>query len=59
MGTYIPKMNEVLKAYRKTESVEKKNRLLKSVLEKATFLRTQDMKHKTEFKLQLYPKIKT
>jgi chromosome segregation ATPase len=58
MESYIPQLIEVLKAYRKTESIEKKNRLLKSILEKATFLRTQEMKHKSEFIIQIYPKIK-
>lgn len=58
MESYIPQLIEVLKAYRKTDSIEKKNRLLKSVLEKATFLRTQEMKHKSEFIIQIYPKIK-
>ncbi|MBA4601871.1 recombinase family protein [Thermoactinomyces mirandus] len=39
---YVPKIKNVLEAYRETEDIEKKNRLLKSVLEKATFLRKKN-----------------
>lgn len=54
---FIPMVKKVLEIYRKTDDIEKKNRLLKSVLEKATYLRKQEWKKKDEFVIQLYPKI--
>lgn len=54
---FIPKVKNVLEAYYQTEDIEKKNRLLKSILEKVTYLRKQDWKQKDHFKIQLYPKI--
>lgn len=55
---YVPQLRKALSAYRSTKDVEKKNRLLKSVLEKATYLRNMDMKQKDEFVIKLYTAIK-
>lgn len=49
---FVPKVKNVLAAYYATEDIENKNLLLKSILEKATYLRKKD-----EFVVQLYPKI--
>ncbi|MBO0962533.1 recombinase family protein [Neobacillus sp. MM2021_6] len=54
---FIPKVKKVLQAYRHTSEIEKKNRLLKSILEKATFLRKIDWTKKDEFVIKIYPKI--
>jgi DNA invertase Pin-like site-specific DNA recombinase len=54
---FIPKLKSVLEAYRQTDDIEKKNQLLKSILEKVTYLRKQDWKQKDQFKIQLFPKI--
>lgn len=43
---------KVLKEYHPTEDIEKKNRLLKSVLEKATFLRQKDWTKLDQFKME-------
>lgn len=53
---YIPAIRAVIDAYRKTDDVYKKNRLLKTVLEKATFYRDASHKNKDEFLIQLYLK---
>lgn len=52
----IPKVEHVLKLYRKTNDVKKKNALLKSVLEGATY-RKEKHQHGDDFKLRLYPKL--
>lgn len=57
INDYVPKVKSVLESYRQTDDVEKKNRLLKSILEKATYLRKKDWKKKDQFTIQLYPKI--
>ncbi|KPC69268.1 hypothetical protein ADL26_18305 [Thermoactinomyces vulgaris] len=49
---YVPNIKNVLSAYHETDDI-KKNRLLKSVLEKATFLRKPEWK----FKIELFPRI--
>jgi DNA invertase Pin-like site-specific DNA recombinase len=54
---FVPKVKKVLHAYRQTTDVEKKNRLLKTVLEKATYLRKQEWREKDHFEIQLFPKI--
>ncbi|MDF2792139.1 MAG: recombinase [Neobacillus sp.] len=54
---FVPKVKKVFEAYRQTDDVEKKNRLLKSILEKATYLRKKDWSKKGQFVIQLYPKI--
>jgi site-specific DNA recombinase len=57
INEYIPTVKKVLEAYRQTDDVEKKNRLLKSVLEKATYLRKPEWTKKDQFLIQLYSKI--
>lgn len=57
INEYIPTVKKVLEAYRQTDDVEKKNRLLKSVLEKATYLRKPEWTKKDQFVIQIYPKI--
>lgn len=54
---YIPAVKKVLEAYRYTSDIEQKNRLLKSILEKITFLRKQDWTKKDQFQIQIFPKI--
>ncbi|CEG25963.1 recombinase family protein [Bacillus sp. B-jedd] len=54
---FIPLVKSVLTAYRETDDIEKKNRLLKSVLERATFLRKKEWTKIDQFVIQLYPKI--
>lgn len=54
---YVPKVKSVIEAYRETDDIEKKNRLLKSILYKATYLRKMDWTKKDQFRIQLYPKI--
>jgi|UPI0004251CFD site-specific DNA recombinase len=49
---YVPNIKNVLSAYHETDDI-KKNRLLKSVLEKATYLR----KKADESKVELFPRI--
>ncbi|MBP0725573.1 recombinase family protein [Bacillus sp. RG28] len=53
---FVPKIKNVISAYNSTDDIETKNRLLKSVLEKATLLRTKDMIEPDDFQLQIYPK---
>lgn len=57
LNEYVPKAKKVLEAYRHTSDIEKKNKLLKSILEKATYLRKKEWKEKDHFIIQLYPKI--
>jgi site-specific DNA recombinase len=57
INEYIPNVKKVLEAYQHTDDAEKKNRLLKSVLEKATYLRKPDWTKKDQFQIQLFPKI--
>lgn len=54
---YIPAVKKVLEAYHHTDNIEKKNRLLKSILEKVTFLRKKDWVKQDQFEIRLYPKI--
>lgn len=55
--TVVPKMQNVLEAYYVTKDIEKKNQLLKLVLEKVTYLRKKDWKRTDEFIVELYPRI--
>lgn len=57
LDEYVPKVKNVIEAYKNTDEVEMKNRLLKSILEKATYLRKKDWTKKDHFVIQLYPKI--
>lgn len=54
---FIPKIKSVLEAYRQTDDIEKKNRLLKSVLEKATYFRDLTWKDPDHFVIELYLRI--
>jgi site-specific DNA recombinase len=57
INEYVPKVKNVLGAYRYTDSIEKKNTLLKTILEKATFIRKPEWTKKDEFVIHLFPKI--
>lgn len=54
---FAPKVKNVIEAYKATDDIENKNRLLKTILEKATYLRKKEWKKKDEFVLQLYTKV--
>ncbi|MGG0718366.1 recombinase family protein [Robertmurraya massiliosenegalensis] len=54
---FIPKIKNVLEAYYSTEDIEKKNKLLKSVIERATYLRKKEWIKKDQFEIKLYTKI--
>ncbi|MCX2829455.1 recombinase family protein [Bacillus pseudomycoides] len=54
---FVPRIKNVLEAYYATNDIEKKNHLLKSVLEKVTYLRKKEWKRKDEFVVELYTKI--
>jgi site-specific DNA recombinase len=56
-STFIPKVKGVLEAYHSTQEAEKKNRLLKTVIEKATYLRKKDWIESDQFEIKLYTKI--
>ena len=57
----IPKLENVIHLYYKLESAEDKNILLKSILAKVTYLKTEKAIKKesdpTNFELHIYPKI--
>lgn len=55
--SFIPKVKSVLEAYHSTNEIEKKNRLLKSVIQKATYLRKTDWLKTDQFEIKLYTKI--
>lgn len=57
INEFVPKAKNVLDAFIITDNAGKKNYLLKSVLEKASYLRKKEWKKKDEFVIQLYPKI--
>lgn len=50
-------IKHVLEAYYATKEIEKKNHLLKSVLEKVTYLRKKSWQRKDEFVVELYTRI--
>ncbi|MFS0784743.1 hypothetical protein [Bacillus sp. 1P06AnD] len=50
----IPKIISVVEEYRSTTNIEKKNQLLKSVLEKVTFKRSKEMVKKDQFELEIF-----
>lgn len=54
---FIPKVRSVLEAYESTEDIEKKNKLLKSVIEKATYLRKKEWTKRDQFEIVVYSKI--
>lgn len=51
---YIPKIENVINTYYTADNVELKNKLLKSILNRITYLKTEKFK---AFELTLYPKI--
>ena len=57
----IPKLQNVLDIYDRLESNEEKNKLLKSIIEKVTYLKTEKSIKKssdpTNFEIHIYPKI--
>lgn len=57
----IPKIENVLDIYDRLESNEEKNKLLKSIIEKVTYLKTEKSIKKdsdpTNFEIHIYPKI--
>jgi len=57
INEFVPSVKKVLEAYHHTDDIEKKNKLLKSVLEKVTYLRKKEWTKKDQFVIQLYPKI--
>lgn len=52
----LPQLRNVISEYNDAD-IESKNRLLKSVLEKATYLRKKEWTKRDQFVIQLYPKI--
>lgn len=54
----LPDLKHVISAYAES-NIEKKNALLKKVLYKATFLRRMDWTEPDQFRVEVYPKIKT
>ena len=52
----VPKIEKVLDAYYKTNNIELKNKLLKSVLKKVEYLK-ENPKNQEDFTLKLYPKL--
>lgn len=54
---FIPKVQSVLEAYINTDDAEKKNRLMKSILDKVTYVRKQDWKRRDQFELQIFTRI--
>ena len=52
----VPKMKSILNAYRDIDHVEEKNKLLKSVLVKATYRRKKEWNKQDEFIIQLFPR---
>ncbi len=54
---FIPAVRRVLEAYHHTDDIDKKNRLLKSVLEKATYRRKKEWVKQGEFEIHLFPRI--
>lgn len=58
---FIPMVENVLEVYKRIDSVEAKNALLKKVLERVTYLKEEPNKKGcrdvANFKLQLYPKL--
>ena len=59
--TIIPKLENVIDLYYKLETAEDKNILLKSIIAKVTYLKTEKAIKKdsdpTNFELHIYPKI--
>lgn len=57
---YIPQLEHVLDVYRTIDTAAEKNALLKTVLEKCVYLKTEKgVKHMRDYTLKLYPLLKT
>lgn len=57
-NNYAPRVKRVLEEYRNTDDIDKKNRLLKSVIEKATYRRKPEWKDSLDhFEIHIYPLI--
>jgi site-specific DNA recombinase len=52
----IPSLKNVIDAYYKTDDIVKKNQLLKSIIEKAEYIKNKDQKN-DNFTLKIYPKV--
>ncbi|MBA2875456.1 recombinase family protein [Thermaerobacillus caldiproteolyticus] len=57
LNAYVKQVEHVIDAYLSTDDVQKKNHLLKSVLEKVTYRRLPESTDPRDFIIQLYPKI--
>jgi site-specific DNA recombinase len=57
INEYLPQLRSVIDGYKTTDSIEKKNTLLKEVLDKVTYLRKKEWTKRDEFELVLYPKL--
>ena len=55
--TFIPKVKSVLATYESTDDIEMKNKLLKSVIEKAYYTRKMEWSRRDQFEINLYTKI--
>ncbi|RKD21001.1 recombinase [Ammoniphilus oxalaticus] len=55
--TIIPKIRAVLETYNKLDDPEKKNNLLKSVVEKAHFIRKKEWTKRDHFELEVFPRL--
>lgn len=57
----VPKLENVIDIYYKLETPEEKNNLLKTVVEKVTYLKDKPALKKTDdpkdFKIRIYPKL--
>jgi site-specific DNA recombinase len=53
---FLPQLKHVLEAYNDSD-IERKNALLKTVLNKATYLRKKDWTKPDDFEIHLYPRI--
>lgn len=56
---FIPKLEYAIKAYWTLDDAEKKNALLKTVLEKAVYMKTEKgVKHQRDYQLEIFPLLK-
>lgn len=53
----IPQIRSVLQAYREVSDIEQKNLLLKSVIEKALFIRKKEWTKQDQFELEIFPRL--
>lgn len=57
VNEFLPQLRSVIDGYKTTDSIEKKNALLKEVIDKVTYLRKKEWTKRDEFELVLYPKL--